>query len=280
VSINELKFILEDLKEYLPQRRADANKGDFGHILIIGGEHGMSGAVMLSAEAALRAGAGKVTIATRAKHAHLVNIRCPEIMSQVVETPKELYELLKLSTVLILGPGLGMYDWGKTIWQAAISTDLPLVLDADGLNILAKSPVNMTNNKWIITPHPGEAARLLNSTIEQIQADRITAARQLAKKYQAMVVLKGAGTVICDIAGEILVCAGGNPGMASPGMGDVLSGIIAALLAQGLSYKYAATIGVGLHAAAADKLAKNGTIGLLASDLLPLFRELLHSKRR
>jgi hydroxyethylthiazole kinase-like uncharacterized protein yjeF len=256
-----------------PSRSPTAHKGDFGHVLVVGGDHGMAGALRLAGEAALRTGAGLVSAATRADHAASMSAARPELMSHGVETASSLAPLLKRTSVLAVGPGLGQGEWGQSLFAALLDCSLPMVVDADALNLLAAEPAYRHN--WILTPHPGEAARLLGQSIAQVQADRIAAAVALQKKYGGVVVLKGAGTVVVNSNGEIGVCSDGNPGMASGGMGDVLTGVIAGLLAQGCSLAEAARQGVCLHSHAADLAAQEGQRGLLASDLFPYLRSLL-----
>jgi NAD(P)H-hydrate epimerase len=181
--------------------------------------------------------------------------------------------LFKRATVLAVGPGLGQGEWGRMLFATVLDSALPMVVDADALNLLAMEPVHRHN--WILTPHPGEAGRLLGQSVQQVQADRLAAATAIQQQYGGIVVLKGAGTVIVDSAGEIGVCNEGNPGMASGGMGDVLSGVIAGLLAQQCLPGEAASLGVCLHAHAADVAARGGQRGLLASDLFPVMRRLL-----
>jgi ADP-dependent NAD(P)H-hydrate dehydratase / NAD(P)H-hydrate epimerase len=275
----------------LSARSATAHKGDFGHVLVLGGDHGMAGALHLAGEAALRTGAGLVTLATRETHAPHITAARPELMSLGIESALALVPLLKRASVLAVGPGLGQQNWGRVLFSAALQSPLPMVVDADALNLLALNPVFRCN--WVLTPHPGEAARLLAVSIEDVQADRVAAGLALQKKYGGVVVLKGAGTLVVNAEGQVFVCDEGNPGMASGGMGDVLTGVIAALLAQGdlLAYtiapvqgrlsaqgcalSQAALLGVCLHTHAADLAAQEGQRGLLASDLFPLMRRLL-----
>lgn len=257
----------------LPSRRLYANKGNYGHVLVIGGDHGASGAVRLAGEAALRAGAGLVSVATRADNVVAVGATRPELMVHAVSKPEALDALLERASVLALGPGLGQKAWGRALWQRLVQTDKPLVLDADGLNLLSKDPRRF-NMPVVMTPHPGEAGRLLDVTTAEIEHDRFAAVREIANRYHAVVVLKGSGSLICGADGRLDVCPWGNPGMASGGMGDLLTGIIAALLAQGCDAGEAARLGVGLHARAADCAARDGERGLLASDLLAPLRRL------
>ena len=257
----------------LPPRAADAHKGNFGHVLAIGGDHGLGGAIRLAGEAALRVGAGLVSVATRAEHVVALNAARPELMASGVGGPQELETLLQRASVVALGPGLGQRAWGHALWRTAIAAGRPVVLDADGLNLLARDPLSLPANT-VLTPHPGEAARLLDCDTVKIAADRFAAARELARRHQCVCVLKGAGTLVATPHGEVAVCPWGNPGMASGGMGDVLTGVIAALLAQGLDAEHAARIGVALHARAGDIAARAGERGLLASDLFGPLRAL------
>lgn len=264
-------------QQALPARKQDSHKGRYGHVLAIGGDLGAGGAVRLCGEAAVRIGAGLVSIATREANVGPILSARPELMPHGVHVPRNLEPLLGRVSVVALGPGLGQDDWGRGLWQAALDAGKPTVLDADGLNLLAQS-VRQLPNRIVLTPHPGEASRLLGGSIGDVQADRFAAARTLAKKYRAVVVLKGAGSLIADADGRVAVCPWGNPGMASGGMGDVLTGVIAGLLAQGLSPWDAACLGVGLHARAGDLAARAGERGLLASDLFAYLRALVNGR--
>jgi len=257
----------------LPPRARDAHKGHFGHVLVVGGELGFAGAARLCGEAALRAGAGRVSVATRKAHvAALVTAR-PELMVHAAEDQEALLRLSQRATILAVGPGLGQGQWGTMQWRAALTAGVPMVLDADGLNLLASTQLPIPPST-ILTPHPGEAARLLGISIAAVQGDRFAAVQALAERYQAVVVLKGAGTLLAHTDGRMAVCVAGNPGMASGGMGDVLTGLIAALRAQRLTAWDAACLGVNLHARAADAAARQGgERGLLGSDLFPWIRQ-------
>jgi len=259
---------------FLNPRARDAYKGDFGHVLIIGGDYGMGGAVRLAGEAALRVGAGLVSVATHADHRVIVNAGRPEIMCHAVRTEEDLEPLLKKATVVVIGPGLGRTQWGKDLFDAVVGVNVPIVCDADALRLLAAS--NRTLPQGILTPHIGEAATLLDWPIPAIQADRLKAAHTIYKQYLAICVLKGAGTFISGEKADSF-CNLGNPGLAGGGSGDVLSGIIAGMLAQAKSFsisnQQATEIGVILHAAAADCAAKEGERGQLASDLMPFIRK-------
>ncbi|MFC5741649.1 NAD(P)H-hydrate dehydratase [Dyella tabacisoli] len=261
----------------LPPRARYAHKGDNGHVLAIGGNHGTAGAVRLCAEAALRAGAGLVSVATQVGNLVGLNSARPELMAHAVNGPQAVTPLIERATVLAVGPGLGQGAWGHALWLTALDSDKPLVLDADGLNLLALESRRFVQPA-VLTPHPGEAARLLGITTKEVELDRFAAVRALAQRYGAVVVLKGAGSLISDPDGRLAVCPWGNPGMASGGMGDLLTGIIAALLAQGLTPWQAACLGVGLHARAGDEAAQAGERGLIASDLLMPLRQLLNAQ--
>ncbi|MFT5578050.1 MAG: hydroxyethylthiazole kinase-like uncharacterized protein yjeF [Paraglaciecola psychrophila] len=266
------------LRDYLPKRRRCAHKGDFGHVMIIGGDRGMAGAAALAASSATRAGAGLTSCATRPEHVTAIVSRSPEVMVHGVVSGQQLLGLLERATVLVVGPGLGQGAWGQQLLQQVGLQDKAMVVDADALNLLASGNImgNNYRDNWILTPHPGEAARLLNCTTEEVQRDRFAAAQALQHRYGGAVVLKGAGTLVVSGGGEpMAVSCYGNPGMASGGMGDVLSGVLGALLAQGLDIAQAARLGVCLHGSAADLAALKGECGMLASDLIAHFRELL-----
>ncbi len=265
VTVNRLDYDL--LKPLLKKRSRSAHKGCFGHVLIIGGERGMLGAVRLAAEAAVRVGAGKVTLATRSSHAGFANLTRPEIMSYGVETIEELSPLIEKVDVIAIGPGLGQSVWSRAMLEAVKEFSNAIVVDADALNLLAKFPFRFQDS--IITPHVGEAARLLESTSQDIQTDRFAAVRNLQIRFGGICILKGAGTLVANQEGQVNVCTAGNPGMACGGMGDVLTGVLAGLLAQGFTTLEAADLGVCLHGKAGDKAAEKGERGLLASDLFP-----------
>ncbi|MDO9162238.1 MAG: NAD(P)H-hydrate dehydratase [Methylococcaceae bacterium] len=258
----------------MPPRKRCAHKGHNGHVLIIGGDKGYSGAARMAGEAALRVGAGLVSVATRAEHAGLMNLNRPELMCHGVESAEQLLPLLEKADVIVLGPGLGQGDWALDLFDLVINIEKPVVIDADGLNLLAALPVHHHNR--VLTPHPGEAARLLSCSTADIQQDRFTAALAIQAKYGSIAIVKGAGTVIASEDG-LSVANTGNPGMASGGMGDVLAGVIGGLLAQGLSLQQAAQQGVYIHGLAADKAAQHGgERGLLASDLMSYLRILVN----
>lgn len=255
----------------LGPRVRTAHKGDCGHVLVIGGAPGMSGAARLTGEAALRSGAGLVTIATHPEHAAWLNLNRPELMVSGVQGPDALASLIERADVVAIGPGLGRADWGRGLWEVVKGLEKPLVVDADGLNLLAEHA--FARPDWVLTPHPGEAARLLDVRIAEVEQDRPWAIRELERRFGGVVVLKGAGTLVQgDSRRPLAVCSDGNPGLATAGAGDVLTGVIAALRGQGLNAEDAACAGVCLHAAAGDHAARTGERGLIASDIIASLR--------
>ncbi|PSW07707.1 bifunctional ADP-dependent NAD(P)H-hydrate dehydratase/NAD(P)H-hydrate epimerase [Photobacterium rosenbergii] len=266
-----------DVASCLPPRSRSAHKGDHGRIILAGGDHGMGGAIRMASEAAARSGAGLTAVLTQPDNVLSIVTARPEIMATGwQQTDKSvLVQRLKWADVLVLGPGLGQSDWSEALYRQLADSEKSLVVDADGLNLLARSP-DYKNNR-IITPHPGEAARLLACSVQEVEADRFRAVRALQQKYGGVAVLKGAGTLVDD-GNQCWVCAAGNPGMATGGMGDVLSGIIGALLGQGLSLAAAARCGVWIHSTAADRCAAEGERGMLAGDLFPHIRQLVNPR--
>ena len=263
-----------ELAQALPRRRRNAHKGDFGHVLVIGGGEGMPGAVRLCGEAALRSGAGLVSIATHPSHAAMIVASRPELMPHAIEHAGELAPLLERADVVAFGPGLGRSSWAGELVATMAGDKRPAVWDADALNWLAESPSQA--QRRIVTPHPGEAGTLLGIPAATVQADRRQALTELQSRYGGVAVLKGSGSLVSSASGVPWLCNAGNPGMAAAGMGDVLTGIIAALLAQGLEIELAARIGVAVHARAGDMAASSGERGLLASDLLAELRDLVN----
>ncbi len=269
------------------KRALDSHKGHFGHVMIVGGDLGCGGAVTMAAGAALRSGAGLVSVATRPEHVTAILARHPEAMVHGVGSGQDLQPLLERADVIVIGPGLGQSYWGEQLLQQVMALTTPVVLDADALNILAKGRIahNLTDRLSVMTPHPGEAARLLYVKEEaagntgEIQNDRFTSVTDLAQKYASCVVLKGLGSLICSDK-KISICSDGNPGMASGGMGDVLTGIVGSLMAQNvLALKKdlhdVVSSSVCLHSAAADEAAKEGQAGMVASDVIEQIRGLL-----
>lgn len=261
------------LAEVLAPRSRGAHKGDFGHVLVVGGGEGMPGAARLAAEAALRTGAGRVSIASHPSHAAILVATRPELMSHAVADKADLAPLLEAADVIVFGPGLGQSEWARGLYELVAEAMQPAVWDADALNLLAENPRHAGNR--VITPHPGEAATLLGSSAADIQADRPAALASLAKLVGGTVVLKGAGSLISSDSVPY-VSSSGNPGMAAPGMGDVLTGVVAALIGQGLDPGQAAAVGVEVHARAGDRAARNGERGMIASDLMAQLRAVLN----
>ena len=259
----------------LPRRPRHAHKGDCGHALIIGGDCGYLGAALLAGNAAARAGAGLVTVATRPEHAAQLALFRPELMTAALNGPQDLSAPLRRADVVALGPGLGRGDWASGLFAKALETRLPMVVDADALNLLAADPQRRQN--WVLTPHPGEAARLLGTSAQALQADRFAAVAAVREKFGGTALLKGAGSLVLEAQGPVRVNRSGNPGMATGGMGDVLTGLIAGLMAQGLAPGAAAVAGVCLHGQAADVCAAaSGQRGLLAGDLMAALPPLLN----
>ena len=256
-----------DLAARLPHRRRDSHKGSHGRVLCIGGDSGSGGAILMCAEAALRVGAGLVRVHTRPEHAAPLLARLPEAMVSVeaVDTG--------WPDVIAIGPGLGRQAWGRALWEAVRSADRPMVVDADALNLLALDPAPMPASA-ILTPHPGEAARLLDTDIPSVQRDRFHALDRLVDRFGCTVVLKGAGTLVGAPALQPVLVDAGGPALATGGTGDVLTGVIAALLAQGHAPFDAACTGALLHAASGDAAALDGERGLRATDLMPHLRRL------
>ena len=257
----------------LPRPR-ESHKGLFGHVLIIGGGPGMPGAARLAGQAALRAGAGLVTVATIDEHVAALAGGCPELMCRGVERSRELESLIERATVVAIGPGLGQEGWSRAMFDVAVEAERPLIVDADGLNLLAQSP--RRREDWLLTPHPGEAARLLASDTASVQADRLAAFAGLGERYGAAVVLKGAGSLVGEPEQPPGLCSFGNPGMAVAGMGDVLTGVVAGLAAQLNNLPLAARLGVLAHALAGDDAAREGQRGMTATDLLAPLRRLVN----
>lgn len=270
---------LERIHEALPgellrRRRRTAHKGEFGRVLIVGGGLGMPGAVRLSGEACLRGGAGLVTAATRAANVTAIVAGRPELICRGVEGVTDLEPLLESADVAVIGPGLGRDEWARSLVDTMFASELPLVVDADALNLLAMRPMRRAN--WILTPHPAEAGRLLGVNTAEVQRDRLGALKALIDRYGGSVVLKGAGTLVGREGATPTVCDHGSPGMATAGSGDVLAGLIAALLGQLRNAWSAARLGVLVHALAGETAAREGERGMIASDLLSQLRTWLN----
>jgi ADP-dependent NAD(P)H-hydrate dehydratase / NAD(P)H-hydrate epimerase len=255
-----------DITSALPPRARAAHKGQLGRVLIIGGNTGMPGAVVLAGEACLRSGAGLVTVATLPAHAGVIAAQRPELMCRGIAVAAEL-QPLQASDVVAIGPGLGRDQWAESLLLQALAAGKPLVVDADALNLMAAGAHSLPASS-IITPHPGEAARLLGTDTASIQADRLHWLQELVTRTAATVVLKGAGTLVGAPGQIVAICTAGNPGMATAGMGDVLTGAIAGVLGQCRDPWRATRAAVLAHARAGDALASRmGQRGLLAGEL-------------
>ena len=271
----------QEAARLLPARPLAGHKGTFGHLLVVAGSTGKSGAAALTAEAGMRGGAGLVTLATAAGERAILAAKLTEVMTAALpesdggislQAIDPLRELTAGTEALALGPGLGQAPETAALVRLLVTEcPLPLVLDADGLNALAGhlDPLRQREAATLLTPQPGEMARLIGGTIRDVETDRVHVARNFAQQHRVVVVLKGARTIIAFPDGQLRINASGNPGMASGGMGDLLTGLLGALLAQGMTATDAAVLGVFLHGLAADRLAaRQGSAGLLASDLL------------
>lgn len=264
-----------DMAKAVPRRPLTAHKGRFGHVLVIAGDHGMGGAGLMVAEAAARTGAGLVTLATRPEHVAPALARCPSLLVRGISHGSELGPQIDAADVLVCGPGLGKGSWGQQMLQQVMASDLDRVLDADALNLMAEQKPKKMDNQ-ILTPHPGEAARLLECSVGDIESDRLAAAGSLQEKYGGVALLKGAGTVIADGQDLPAVLDGSNPGMATGGMGDVLAGLAGSLMGQGLAPRDAARMAASLHLAAANMASRqSGYMGLLPMDVTHLLPRLL-----
>ncbi len=276
-----------DIAQLLPlisKRPRHFHKGDCGHTLIIGGEQGYGGAIMMAAEASLRCGSGLTSVITHRDNGSALLARTPEVMVTSAENNQQVDRLIEAASTIVIGPGLGQSAWSEKMLQKVIHLDKPLILDADALNILSAKPnwaeslSEGQRSSRIYTPHPGEASRLLLFANAQIvQQDRLKALKELSQKFGGHILLKGSGSLIIDPKQKVSLCPYGNPGMASGGMGDVLSGMIGSLVAQGYEPGFALRLATTLHAHAADLAAeKFGERGLSATDLIPFVRSLLN----
>ena len=245
-------------------RNSESHKGDFGHVLVVAGNIGFGGAALLSSKAAIKIGAGLVSLATRSEHLQAALSFAPEVMTKPVDSGQSLENYLDFPTVICLGPGLGRDYWSEQMIYKSLENSqknkTPILIDADGLNLLPEFSKKLPlPKKIVLTPHLGEAARLLNTSVEKVKKNRVSAAKRISNKYNSVVVLKSHETLICK-EDKIYICDKGNPGMATAGMGDVLSGMISGLIAQKLSLFEAACLGVDLHARAGDIYSKKKLI--------------------
>lgn len=272
-------WLIDQPPARLLPRSANAHKGSFGSAAILGGDNSMVGAALLAGRAALLAGAGRVYVGLMAEHALAVDPMQPELM---LRSAKALLDLPH-PDIMVVGPGLGRSEHAMSALRRIMHIPSTLLLDADALHLLAGNvdfctELRARSAACILTPHPGEAAALLECSIAEVQADRIAAACEIARRYQAIAVLKGCGSIVAAPDGRWFVNRSGNPGMGSAGMGDVLCGIIAALVAQGMQAEPATLLGIYLHGAAADRLVQAGAgpAGLTASEVIPMARTLLN----
>jgi len=266
-------------KGMLQHRPRNFHKGMAGSLAVVGGAGGMTGAALLAGRAALRLGAGRVYVGLLEESAPAVDLLAPELM---LRHPDDVFG--EDLDAMVVGPGLGRGERAETLVGAALASDIPCILDADALNLIAENTglrkaCAHRSAETLLTPHPAEAARLLGSSVAAVQEDRVKAARMLAENLNAHTVLKGNGSIIVARDGHWFINASGNPGMASAGMGDVLAGMLGALLAQRYSGETALTLGVHLHGVAADTLARegNGPVGLTAGELIDASRRIWNS---
>ncbi|MGQ4276737.1 NAD(P)H-hydrate dehydratase [Pseudidiomarina sp. E22-M8] len=270
----------EEVARHLPPRSPSSHKGSHGHVVVVGGAAGMSGAVVLAGRAALRAGAGKVSVLTHPDSHSIIASAQPELMvsSSAADSAAEVTEFITRASAVVLGPGLGESEWGRKLCEWILASDVPVVLDADGLNWLAKNPswAKRSAPLWI-TPHPGEAARLLSCSIAEVEQDRWAAVKQLAQRFEAQVLLKGPGSLVAPPdSARIRICRRGTPALAVGGAGDVLSGIAGSLVGQGLATEAILPCAAWLHGVAGEHAAISGERGTLPSDLMEPLRKLVN----
>ena len=278
-------FTFQELKNLLPNRAKDSHKGNFGKVLICAGSPGMGGAGILASEASLFCGSGLVTLVTDTSNVSSSLLRNPEVMTTGIDMVEGVNIDLKIKdhNVILYGPGIANTAFAKTILDKILKSvnNSKIILDAGALHIAAssKSLIKKSNKTILMTPHPGEAAILLNISIEEVQRDRLSAAMQIADTYGAsIVILKGMGTVVFDSKNnKSFISSCGGPELASGGTGDVLAGVLTALLAQGLDIRNASLIAVAVHSEAGLKFKEEiGEIGLNASSLIPIIRQLIN----
>ena len=278
-------FTFQELKNLLPNRAKDSHKGNFGKVLICAGSPGMGGAGILASEASLFCGSGLVTLVTDTSNVSSSLLRNPEVMTTGIDMVEGVNIDLKIKdhNVILYGPGIANTAFAKTILGKILKSanNSKIILDAGALHIAAssKSLIKKSNKTILMTPHPGEAAILLNISIEEVQRDRLSAAKQIADTYGAsIVILKGMGTVVFDSKNnKSFISSCGGPELASGGTGDVLAGVLTALLAQGLDIRNASLIAVAVHSEAGLKFKEEiGEIGLNASSLIPIIRQLIN----
>ena len=272
----------QSLKKQLKPRKSSIHKHQLGHVFVLGGDKGMPGAIRLAAEAALRAGAGLVTVVSHKEHMPMLLAGRPELMFSSTEDGHLSADFLLNASAVVIGPGLSDNTWSQNLLASALECSAPKIVDAGALRLLSKE--DGPRNDWVLTPHSGEAAALLDGSsgdaainATTIQASRFTSIEMLHALYGGHIVLKGAGSLIQSPGELIQLCPYGNPGMASAGMGDVLSGVVASLVGQGYSLALATRLAVSIHSMAGDMAAVDGKAGLLASDLFEFIRQLMNS---
>ncbi len=268
------------IRTAIPRRSSVAHKGSFGHVLIVAGDRGFGGAGMMAAEAASRSGAGMVTLATRPEYVSPALARCPSVMVQGLIHGSELPPLISAADVIVCGPGIGKGAWGQQMLQQVVASGKPRVLDADALNLMASRVAQPADNH-ILTPHPGEAARLLSCEVGDIESDRVGAAERVRQLFGGVILLKGAGTIVASGRALPDIINGSNPGMATGGMGDVLSGILGSLYAQLGDAHLSASAAAALHLASANRASQTrGYMGLLPMDVIDALPQVLMESER
>lgn len=257
----------------LPARKQSGYKNMYGHVLVVGGNISYPNAARLAGEAAARTGAGLVSVAAHPDNVAAIASGCGSLMVKGIHEPADLAVLMKKADVIVIGPGLGQDKWAQKVFARVIETNKPLVVDADALGLLSSNASKC--DRWVLTPHPGEAAQLLACSTEEIQVNRVSSALAIQEQFAGVAILKGAGTLTCHNQ-QIYFCTSGNVSLATGGSGDVLAGIIAGLIAQGMSLIDAANCGTMIHGLAAEMISKNGTRGMLAQDLFPAIYKLIN----
>ena len=273
-----IKIVSEkEVSDVLSDRKQTSHKGDNGHILLIGGNDGMEGAIRIASEAALRAGSGLVSVISTATSCEIINQFRPEVMCHDALNQDKISSLIAKADIIGIGPGLGTDDWAIDLFNIAIESDKYLVLDADALNILSSNPIKRGN--WTLTPHPGEAARLMDTSVSDIQKDRLASISELTESYSANVLLKGKYSLVQGLDNDIpLMITTGNPGMATAGMGDLLTGVTCSFLGQFGTEDSAKIVSIAahVHSKSGDLASRKGERGMIASDLLTHIRELVN----
>ncbi|MDD5436058.1 MAG: NAD(P)H-hydrate dehydratase [Candidatus Omnitrophica bacterium] len=280
---------VKELMKAVPKRRADSNKGDFGHVFVIAGSAGYTGAAYLASQAAVRSGSGLATLAIPGSLYGVMAAKLTEVMVRPYSETKErsfslgaegdLLRFAKKCNSFVIGPGLSQNkETGRLVRRLVAKLERPVVLDADGINSFcdAAAELKKSGGSLVLTPHPGELSRLIGKSVKEIQRNRKDVALQVAREYNIVLVLKGHDTVVAGASGRVYINKTGNPGMASGGVGDILAGVIAAFVAQGVETFSAAALGTYFHGLAGDMaLKEKGPLGLIATDLLEKLPEAL-----